>query len=59
MRNYYISNSNIIYTEREKTQSVWPGCQFELIGSFRSRREAINIEARKAAEKKGETDHAL
>lgn len=40
MRNYYISNSNIIYTEREKTQSVWPGCQFELIGSFRSRREA-------------------
>lgn len=40
MRNYYISNSNIIYTEREKTQSVWPGCQFKLIGSFRSRREA-------------------
>ena len=40
MRNYYISNSNIIYTEREKTQSVWPGCQFEQIGSFRSRREA-------------------
>lgn len=35
MRNYYISNSNIIYVEHEKTQSVWPSSQFELIGSRR------------------------
>lgn len=40
MRKYYISDSKIIYTEREKAQSVWPGCRFELIGTFRSRREA-------------------
>lgn len=40
MRNYYIGPPNKIYTEREKAKSVWPGCRFELIGSFRNRREA-------------------
>lgn len=41
MRNYYYCEANmIVYTETEKLNSVLPGCRFELIGSYRSRKGA-------------------
>lgn len=41
MRNYYYCEAMYaIYTEKEKALSKWPASRFELVGSFKSRREA-------------------
>ncbi len=41
MRKYYYNEAmNAVYTEKEKAVSKWPASRFELIGSFKNRREA-------------------
>ena len=41
MRNYYYCEANsMVYTEKEKINSVWPAGRFMLIGAFKSRSDA-------------------
>lgn len=48
MRTYYYCDAGFtIYTEKEKSRSVWPGCRFKQIGKFLSRRAAEDYCARK------------
>ena len=43
MKNYYFCNANFaVYTEIEKNNSTFPAFRFELIGQFKSRKQAEN-----------------